>query len=537
MKKTGFNLWIIIFLLATVVFVMVSHKLCFEQTGLLINILFILLMALMIFIGYFGWLFHRCGLGALIRASEDLRNGASKIEQAAADPGMDMHEVVFPDDEKSSLFKTDLLKKALMNYRNELDRLYRDNSDFRYVDVADYINQELLDTIGNTSFNNLISGSMTGLGILGTFVGLMFGLRDFNTETTEQMMQTITPLIDGIKVAFITSICGVIYSILFNVFYRVVFSNASDALDDFLKAFYKRVSPRPENDGITKLLNYQKGQSDSMSQLAENISLSMASALGESVLPTFHKIEATIDSLASKVANNQSESIGRISEEFVQKMDESMGNQMHHLGENVQALCQWQDSTMEKMKQAVDLFAESGNQLSILDAGLEKSVKSMEGYMNSVTTLQDQFTLLLMEIKEQQTTEANLVQMQKAAFNQIQQADVQLMERVESVSTQMHAASEHLSSTSDDLSNNLGKAMTQTYQEIDRQLAEIVQHLSGTIADIRDVTETVPNMLRISSEQTRKSMDDYLKMLTKSQEELLKSFNHSKNREDRGQRK
>lgn len=77
------------------------------------------------------------------------------------------------------------------------------------LDISDYINYELLDRIIKKEYSEQISGAMTGLGILGTFIGLTFGLNEFNLGSdinTEEMMVSISGLMSGIKTAFMTSI-------------------------------------------------------------------------------------------------------------------------------------------------------------------------------------------------------------------------------------------------------------------------------------------------------------------------------------------
>ena len=46
--------------------------------------------------------------------------------------------------------------------------------------IEDYINEELLDQVGKTYFNSAVSGTLTGLGILGTFLGLTMGMSSFS---------------------------------------------------------------------------------------------------------------------------------------------------------------------------------------------------------------------------------------------------------------------------------------------------------------------------------------------------------------------
>ena len=56
--------------------------------------------------------------------------------------------------------------------------------------------------------------SFTSIGILGTFVGLVWGLKDFQPSDYEAMTSSVSSLVDGIKVAFLTSIYGIAFSIV-----------------------------------------------------------------------------------------------------------------------------------------------------------------------------------------------------------------------------------------------------------------------------------------------------------------------------------
>ncbi|KJR41975.1 hypothetical protein MCHI_002123 [Candidatus Magnetoovum chiemensis] len=65
-----------------------------------------------------------------------------------------------------------------------------------------------------------IPSILVGLGILGTFIGLFFGLNEFRTETTEQLKESINGLLSGMSTAFVTSIWGMGLSILSTIWLR-----------------------------------------------------------------------------------------------------------------------------------------------------------------------------------------------------------------------------------------------------------------------------------------------------------------------------
>jgi hypothetical protein len=61
------------------------------------------------------------------------------------------------------------------------------------------------------------TGLMTGLGILGTFFGVVVGLQDFDTSN---IGRSIGPLLEGLKVSFATSVAGILASVFTEVIER-----------------------------------------------------------------------------------------------------------------------------------------------------------------------------------------------------------------------------------------------------------------------------------------------------------------------------
>lgn len=114
----------------------------------------------------------------------------------------------------------------------------------------------MIDALMKKNVYNLVPGVMTGLGILGTFVSLSLGLQNFNTGNTEEIEASIAPLMNGIKVAFHTSIYGMLFSLVFNYVYKETLEDAYIAVDEFLKVFdnYVDSNASDNNDIVVQML-------------------------------------------------------------------------------------------------------------------------------------------------------------------------------------------------------------------------------------------------------------------------------------------
>ena len=65
----------------------------------------------------------------------------------------------------------------------------------------------------------IIPPSFTALGILFTFLGLLYGLSDFSTDP-DALLTSISTLVSGTKTAFLSSICGISLSVLTSQLYQ-----------------------------------------------------------------------------------------------------------------------------------------------------------------------------------------------------------------------------------------------------------------------------------------------------------------------------
>ena len=151
------------------------------------------------------------------------------------------------------LFKTDILKGLFHDLIFELDSDSDSKNAYYRANIDNYINNDLIDKVMHRNELNQIAGMLTGLGILGTFIGLSLGLQSFNL-TSENITYSISSLMDGIKVAFHTSIYGMVFSLTFNFVYKKMIFEAEQSIEDFISCFKKYVMADTDKDGMNLLI-------------------------------------------------------------------------------------------------------------------------------------------------------------------------------------------------------------------------------------------------------------------------------------------
>lgn len=130
-----------------------------------------------------------------------------------------------------------------------------------------------------TRINNLnlriidaASGTLVGLGLLGTFLGLTLGVRNFDTANVQNIQSSIQSLLDGMSTAFLTSLLGMGFSIVYTLIekrYRnLLLGSISDLSERLDSEFYI--------DDQQLLLKLLEPQLSFVNESGERISVSLA---------------------------------------------------------------------------------------------------------------------------------------------------------------------------------------------------------------------------------------------------------------------
>lgn len=142
------------------------------------------------------------------------------------------------------LFRQKTLDELFRNYKAKAE--IQKEQDEIVSGIEEYISEDILSLRTWQGLLIQLPGVLTGLGILGTFVGLITGISGIGFSSVDAALESVTVLLRGIKTAFYTSISGVILSILFNIFYRMIWNAMLREYGLFVDSFHKLVIPTVE---------------------------------------------------------------------------------------------------------------------------------------------------------------------------------------------------------------------------------------------------------------------------------------------------
>lgn len=286
----------------------------------------------------------------------------------------------------NGIFTDERLKAEFEDYRQELDRIAHLEKAYYKCDIEDYINYDLMDATIHRNMLNQVPGAMTGLGILGTFIGLSLGLQSFSAGTTAEITNSIAPLMDGIKVAFHTSIYGMVFSLVFNYVYKRKLDDAETAVDRFLNAFRKYVLPDTTTDGINKLMELEQQQTEATKALADTVAVQLSKGLQQLLEPQFDRFDHTIENFASYATRDQKEALTDVTRHFLTEMNHQMGDSFAKLEETVEAAYETGKDNSELLQR----LQSYSHELRSIQYTVERELKDLPTSVNETFHIIDQ---------------------------------------------------------------------------------------------------------------------------------------------------
>ncbi len=443
------------------------------------------------------------------------------------------------DDRDLQDFENEEIKKAYYKYKNES---YELQNNYYTTNIGDYINKELLDSISDKNLLNIVPSVMIGLGILGTFVGLSFGLQDFKLVIDANIEKNVQQLLDGIKIAFHTSIYGMVFSLSFNWILKGVFGEAYSVLDEFFSTFENSERKNEKSifvaieklskdivDNLSKnLVSEMKDVSKSLTGQFDNLNetmkhgigvndetiSSMSNKLNEALSGTLtyqlDRINATLRNLSENILDKQMESLDRIVDKFVDRMHKSLGHNFKELGDKIESILSDQNIMADRINVILDRFQTATDTINSINDNFDRSSEKFKDYIEDLDILQrkvsDNISAMIEQIKD--INKSN---------NDIQKQIVSLTESAEKYGEKISNASEDFTSK---ISQNV-EYIKDVQMALNRQIEYIDRNFNIYVEN----TKTLSEDLKCNSVASLKLLSDTSKAeiieVTNQQIEIL----------------
>lgn len=422
----------------------------------------------------------------------------------------------YKDQDASRLFTDSDLLSSYRSYQTEKKRLEQNYSSYHVCKIEDYLNQELIEALADKNLMSIIPGILTGLGILGTFIGLTHGLQFFSTKTADEMMDSIAPLMEGIKVAFHTSIYGMASSLAFNCVYKNTLEATYDSLDDFQNTFKKYVSPDNESDGISqliysqhkqadavvdpivnavqtmnenieKILSIQKLQHDEISRMPEELGEMLGKRLGEIMIPQFQNANQSLETFAENISAIQVSGMGNLVNSFVSQMNDSLAGRFTELSEVINKTSELQKQNNEYVQELFIRLGEMTVDTKKISELNSETVSKMSENVQTMRNIQGRLLQNFSTVTEILDTNKQTVQEQHKYMEMLVEHQEKAGQVTQTFTRSISQELERLENLQNGLLENAKsglETLSQSANEYNRALSEEAKKNFGEITEI-----------------------------------------------------
>lgn len=494
--------------------------------------------------------------------AKEVGNLGTKYDRPA-DPGiLNDLEKVFENENK-------LFKKAWQEFKESLIIPERRKVVYKTDEASLFFSEDrLLGQSLNLRFWNSLPALLVGLGILGTFVGLVWGLIPFSgidfTQSGEIQI-AIRELLSGVSTAFVTSVWGMLVSLLFNGVEKLCIgkvsreiANLQDVLDvPFTLKTEEEIAEKQKDEleqqtaalksFSTDLANdIKSAMADGRQVLIQelhNATKSFSSAITEQLEPTFNNLNTALEELRKQKEESSTDAIQQLVEEFQKSLSGSATTQMEALAETVSKASESLITLPEQLSSMMIGVQEQVNQtrqlLSETSHGQTEQMKSMmDGMLNAfqkaIDTHQAGLSATTDSVNEEMKQIANDIRtLLESAANR---TDAQLAKRIADIETTSAQSIQTLQTAITDLQQTLTQTAAQTTEESSvmitrmRELLESSanrtnEQLAQRMADMKNVSAQSIQMLQTTIEELQASMTSTASQVTNNSENVTNRMN------------
>lgn len=385
----------------------------------------------------------------------------------------------------------------------------------------------------NIQIYKAVPSILTGLGILGTFLGLILGLSQIDLATSDinVLKNGIKGLLSGASMAFSTSLVGISLSILFLFIKRSIMSSLSKKIIKLQSTIDNLFIYKSPESILYDIFDNIKEQTDELKKFNTELAISIANALDEklasSLTPTFEKLLNAIKELTKTGVSQLSKSITEEARTEIENLKVVLNSAAITLEETINNSQKNQQQTTEifngflkEVQKHQDAFYNNIKEtISNLIDKVEQTTSTQQEQLNNMTSKSIETLLQLME--QFSTNISKLVNNLEHQSNNIyQEMDTKIKElsslikeRFEEISKQQKTEREQL----DLMLKQLNTTLVQI-EDIMKDAGLVAEEFSSSVKPIKEASENL-----FKSIQDIKNQYEYIKNTFDDSHELLKN--------------
>ena len=360
---------------------------------------------------------------------------------------------------------------------------------------------------------------LASLGILGTFVGIVVGLLDFDPQ---QLDESIGGLLEGLKTAFVSSIAGLSASLVFR------------GLEPWMNGDRRsgRAGVGPEQ--VVDLLEEQRGLlQETRDAIAGGEESSLAGQLkllrtdlsdrrrkDDGYRERFEKnlwehLTQFAETLSKSATDQVIEALQKVIVDFNRNLTEQFGENFKRLDDSVGKLVEWQEGYRRQLEQLHSLYDQSVQQITTIEASVARIAERSESIPDSMEKLADAVKAARREIDELERHLVAFAELRDRAVAAVPQAQAHVETMTQDIAAAVRLAGERFTALQNDSDAQ--------FTESRRRLEQLAQAGVQVQTDIQTVQDRVAGAITLMQSQVEGALKEALRAQREATDTLVQT--------------
>ena len=358
--------------------------------------------------------------------------------------------------------------------------------------------------VGSTSDKGVLSRTaptiLTSIGVLGTFMGIFLGLLDFDVSRIDKSVPT---LLSGLKVAFVTSILGMFFAIVFKIF-QSLYPKVELSADIGAAEIHKVLTEIRDGEGFA-LEQIRKAISDESDSSMVTQIQKLRTTIGDGQKETndalqhgFGELGEQFATFAETMAENNTkalvDALESVIRDFNTQLNEQFGDNFKQLNEAVAALLTWQEQYKEQLREMGMQFNRSLSGIETAEASLNRIAEktgSIPEAMESLSTVINKIDVQIDDLEGHLEAVAHLKEQASTAFPFIEEKLELMTNGIESSVARFMEAMEESLDTQEQAVGDLKEGFSGLKDQTDAAVTQLSGAMDTAIRDLSSEIHTV----------------------------------------------
>lgn len=346
---------------------------------------------------------------------------------------------------------------------------------------------------------NALANMATSIGILGTFFGITLSLVDFNVN---DVAGSVPQLLEGLKIAFFTSIAGLFASLIIKGLPYTFGQNIEYPEEE-------------QRDAMVSQMTYHLRMiSDGISGSGENSLVSQIKQLRASNAEHMFQINKSLREFGEKMVADSTQSLidalTQVMQDFNTKINEQLGDNFKKFNEALGVMLEWQKEYSHQVRQMNEQFNRSLNTIEQCESVLQSITQKAKVYHQSAEKLD----LLLDNLNVNLVGLNEMSKNAKDTFPIIDQKIKELTHHfADSVESAVRENNRMMQSQRDAINAQIN-TFQQSYEDIGQQQHKLISDLSGRIDKLMiETSERIKQQMTVLDQELGEELNKALESL------------------------